>query len=81
MQVFAALCERTRGPIVYCVDDKNAMLLVRTHSRPLATGALNSRLIARFDVRLQNFSSKFSARCLAGSCSAKSLSMFPALKM
>ena len=27
VQVFAALCERTRGPIVYCADDKNAMLL------------------------------------------------------
>ena len=27
VQVFAQLCERTKGPIIYCADDKNAMLL------------------------------------------------------
>jgi UDP-N-acetylmuramate--L-alanine ligase/UDP-N-acetylenolpyruvoylglucosamine reductase len=59
VQVFAALCERTRGPIVYCADDKNAMLLCSHAAQAVSYGISELSDYRALDVRLQNFSSKF----------------------
>ena len=58
--VFAALCERTAGPIVYCADDKNAMLLCSHAPRAVGYGLSELADYRALDVRLQNFSSRFS---------------------
>jgi UDP-N-acetylmuramate--L-alanine ligase/UDP-N-acetylenolpyruvoylglucosamine reductase len=58
--VFAALCERTSGPIVYCADDKNAMLLCSHAARAVSYGLSELADFRALDVRLQNFSSRFS---------------------
>jgi UDP-N-acetylmuramate--L-alanine ligase/UDP-N-acetylenolpyruvoylglucosamine reductase len=60
VEVFAALCERTRGPIVYCVDDKNAMLLCSHAGQAVGYGRSELATYRALDVRLQNFSSRFS---------------------
>jgi UDP-N-acetylmuramate--L-alanine ligase/UDP-N-acetylenolpyruvoylglucosamine reductase len=59
VQVFAALCERTRGPIVYCADDKNAMLLCSHAAQAVGYGLSELAAYRALDVRLQNFSSHF----------------------
>ena len=59
VQVFAALCERTRGPIVYCTDDKNAMLLCSHAGQAVSYGISELADYRALDVRLQNFSSRF----------------------
>ena len=38
VQVFATLCERTNGPIVYCADDKNSMLLCSHAAKGVSYG-------------------------------------------
>jgi UDP-N-acetylmuramate--L-alanine ligase/UDP-N-acetylenolpyruvoylglucosamine reductase len=58
--VFAVLCDRTRGPIVYCADDKNAMLLCSHAERAVSYGNSELATYRALDVRLQNFSSRFS---------------------
>ena len=60
VEVFAALCERTRGPIVYCVDDKNSMLLCSHAEKAVGYGKSELAVYRALDVRLQNFSSRFS---------------------
>jgi UDP-N-acetylmuramate--alanine ligase len=59
VQVFAALCERTRGPIVYCADDKNAMLLCSHAERAVGYGRSELAAYRALDVRLSSFSSRF----------------------
>jgi len=59
VQVFAALCERTRGSIVYCADDKNAMLLCSHAATAVSYGISELSDYRALDVRLQNFSSRF----------------------
>ena len=59
VQVFATLCERTRGPIVYCADDKNAMLLCSHCEQAVSYGLSELASYRALDVRLQNFSSRF----------------------
>ena len=59
VQVFAALCERTRGPIVYCADDKNSMLLCSHAEHAVGYGLSELANYRALDVRLQNFSSRF----------------------
>jgi len=59
VQVFAALCERTRGPIVYCADDKNAMLLCSHARQAIGYGLSEVAVYRALDVRLQNFASRF----------------------
>ncbi len=58
--VFAALTERTTGPIIYCADDKNAMLLCSHAPRAVSYGLSEQADYRALDVRLQNFSSRFS---------------------
>ncbi len=60
VQVFATLCERTRGPIIYCVDDKNAMLLCSHCEQAVGYGVSELAAYRALDVRLENFSSRFS---------------------
>jgi UDP-N-acetylmuramate--alanine ligase len=60
VQVFATLCERTRGPIVYCIDDKNAMLLCSHGEQAVSYGVSELATYRALDVRLENFSSRFS---------------------
>jgi UDP-N-acetylmuramate--alanine ligase len=59
VQVFAALCERTHGPIVYCADDKNAMLLCSLTSQAVGYGLSELADYRALDVRLSSFSSRF----------------------
>jgi UDP-N-acetylmuramate--alanine ligase len=59
VQVFAALCESTRGPIVYCADDKNAMLLCSHAGQAVSYGLSELATYRALDVRLENFSSRF----------------------
>jgi UDP-N-acetylmuramate--L-alanine ligase/UDP-N-acetylenolpyruvoylglucosamine reductase len=59
VQVFAALCERTRGPIVYCVDDKNTMLLCSHAAHAVGYGLSELAAYRALDIRLSNFSSRF----------------------
>ena len=60
VQVFAMLCERTRGPIVYCADDKNAMLLCSHCDQGISYGLSELANYRALDVRLEHFSSRFS---------------------
>ena len=53
------MCERTRGPIVYCADDKNAMLLCSHAKQAVGYGLSELADYRALDVRLQNFSSRF----------------------
>ena len=59
VQVFAALCERTRGPIVYCADDKHAMLLCSHCSQAVGYGLSELAAYRALDIRLSSFSSRF----------------------
>jgi UDP-N-acetylmuramate--alanine ligase len=59
VQVFAVLCERTTGPIVYCADDKNAMLLCSHRPQAIGYGVSEGAQYRALDVRLENFSSRF----------------------
>jgi UDP-N-acetylmuramate--alanine ligase len=58
--VFARLCERTTGPIVYCADDKNAMLLCSHCEQAVSYGLSELATYRALDVRLENFASRFS---------------------
>jgi UDP-N-acetylmuramate--L-alanine ligase len=60
VQVFAVLCERTSGPIVYCADDKNSMLLCSHCAQAVSYGLSELASYRALDVRLENFSSRFS---------------------
>jgi UDP-N-acetylenolpyruvoylglucosamine reductase len=60
VQVFAALCERTRGPIIYCADDKNSMLLCSHAPRAISYGLSELATYRALDMHLHNFSSRFS---------------------
>jgi UDP-N-acetylmuramate--L-alanine ligase/UDP-N-acetylenolpyruvoylglucosamine reductase len=59
VQVFATLCERTSGPIIYCADDKNAMLLCSHCEQAVSYGLSELAAYRALDVRLENFSSRF----------------------
>jgi UDP-N-acetylmuramate--alanine ligase len=59
VQVFATLCERTKGPIVYCADDKNTMLLCSHCEQAVSYGLSELANYRAMDVRLENFSSRF----------------------
>ena len=59
VQVFATLCERTRGPIIYCADDKNTMLLCSHAEKGVSYGLSELATYRAMDVRLENFSSRF----------------------
>ncbi len=59
VQVFATLCERTTGPIIYCADDKNTMLLCSHNGQAISYGLSDLATYRALDVRLENFSSKF----------------------
>ncbi len=59
VMVFALLCERTRGPIIYCADDKNSMLLCSHCEQAVSYGMSELATYRALDVRLQNFSSRF----------------------
>jgi UDP-N-acetylmuramate--L-alanine ligase/UDP-N-acetylenolpyruvoylglucosamine reductase len=59
VQVFATLCDRTRGPIVYCADDKNAMLLCSHCAQAVSYGRSELAAYRSLDVRLDHFSSRF----------------------
>ncbi len=59
VQVFATLCERTRGPIIYCADDKNTMLLCSHAQKAVSYGLSEVATYRAMDVRLENFSSRF----------------------
>src|SRR5476649_136455 len=59
VQVFATLCERTKGPIIYCADDKNAMLLCSLCARAESYGMSELATYRALDVRLDNFASRF----------------------
>ena len=60
VQVFATLCERTSGPIIYCADDKNAMLLCSHAEQAIGYGVSELATYRALDVRLENFASRFS---------------------
>lgn len=60
VQVFATLCERTRGPIVYCADDKNTMLLCSHCDQGVSYGLSELANYRALDVKLENFASRFS---------------------
>jgi UDP-N-acetylmuramate--alanine ligase len=60
VQVFATLCERTRGPIVYCADDKNSVLLCSHSAQGVSYGLSELAHYRALDVRLENFCSRFS---------------------
>ena len=60
VQVFATLCERTRGPIVYCADDKNSVLLCSHSPQGVSYGLSELAHYRALDVRLENFCSRFS---------------------
>jgi UDP-N-acetylmuramate--L-alanine ligase/UDP-N-acetylenolpyruvoylglucosamine reductase len=59
VQVFALLCERTRGPIVYCADDKNAMLLCSHCEAGVSYGMSELAAYRALDLRTENFCSRF----------------------
>lgn len=59
VQVFATLCERTKGPIIYCADDKNAMLLCSLCAQAESYGLSELATYRALDVRLDNFTSRF----------------------
>ena len=59
VQVFATLCDRTKGPIIYCADDKNAMLLCSLSDQAESYGISELATYRALDVRLDNFSSRF----------------------
>ena len=60
VQVFATLCERTRGPIIYCADDKNSVLLCSHSPQGVSYGISELAHYRALDVRLENFCSRFS---------------------
>ena len=60
VQVFATLCERTKGPIVYCADDKNTMLLCSHNQQAISYGVSELASYRALDIRLGNFGSRFS---------------------
>ncbi|MCE0485209.1 MAG: UDP-N-acetylmuramate--L-alanine ligase [Methylacidiphilales bacterium] len=60
VQVFATLCDRTSGPIVYAADDKNAMLLCSHCEQAISYGLSELAAYRALDVRLNSFSSQFS---------------------
>src|ERR1700690_2468739 len=60
VQVFATLCERTRGPIIYCADDKNTMLLCSHCEQGVSYGLTELASYRALNVQLDNFSSRFS---------------------
>jgi UDP-N-acetylmuramate--L-alanine ligase/UDP-N-acetylenolpyruvoylglucosamine reductase len=60
VQVFAILCERTSGPIVFCADDKNSMLLCSHCEQAVSYGLSELANYRALDVKLENFSSRFS---------------------
>jgi UDP-N-acetylmuramate--alanine ligase len=60
VQVFATLCERTRGPIIYCADDKNSVLLCSHSPQGVSYGMSELAHYRALDVRLENFCSRFS---------------------
>jgi UDP-N-acetylmuramate--alanine ligase len=60
VQVFATLCERTKGPIVYCADDKNTMLLCSHAEKAVSYGLSELAAYRALDVRMENFTSRFS---------------------
>jgi len=59
VQVFATLCERTTGPIIYCADDKNAMLLCSHCEQAVSYGTSELANYRALDVKLENFGSRF----------------------
>jgi len=59
VQVFATLCERTKGPIIYCADDKNTMLLCSLCAQAESYGLSELATYRALDVRLENFASRF----------------------
>ena len=59
VEVFATLCDRTKGPIIYCADDKNAMLLCSLSEQAESYGLSELATYRALNVRLDNFSSKF----------------------
>ena len=59
VQVFATLCEKTRGPIIYCADDKNSMLLCSHCKQAVSYGMSELATYRALDVRLENFASRF----------------------
>src|SRR5208282_3898620 len=50
----------TSGPIIYCADDKNTMLLCSHAKQGVSYGLSDLADYRALDVRLQNFSSRFS---------------------
>ena len=59
VQVFAALCDKTRGPIIYCADDKNAMLLCSHAEKGIGYGFSELAEYRALNMTLENFSSRF----------------------
>lgn len=59
VQVFATVCDRTRGPIVYCADNKNAMLLCSNCAQAHSYGTSELASYRALDIHLESFSSRF----------------------
>lgn len=60
IQVFATLTDRTVGPIIYCADDKNSLLLCSHRERAVGYGFSEKADYRGMDVRLESYASRFS---------------------
>lgn len=59
LRTFAQLIEQTTGPVLYCADDKNAVLLCSHHAGAIGYGCSEHANYRIIDVHAQNFSSTF----------------------
>lgn len=59
MQTFARLIEQTTGPVYYCADDKNAVLLCSHRAGAIGYGCSEHANYRIIDVQAQSFSSTF----------------------
>lgn len=69
MSTFARLIEQTSGPVFYCADDKNAVLLCSHRERAIGYGMAEHAMYRIVDVRNESFTSTFKLlknNCLLG---------------
>ncbi|PTX97624.1 UDP-N-acetylenolpyruvoylglucosamine reductase [Verrucomicrobia bacterium LW23] len=59
LATFAQVIEQTRGPVYYCADDKNALLLCSKRKNTVGYGFSEIANYRVTDLKLDNFSSRF----------------------
>ncbi|MES2310284.1 MAG: UDP-N-acetylmuramate--L-alanine ligase, partial [Verrucomicrobiota bacterium] len=63
LKTFREFISNTTGKVVYCADDKNALLLCSHHATAVSYGFGGQSDYRAIEVRSQNFSSQFQIQC------------------